>query len=221
MKDYDCDEESDSEEHCTIEIAPPVEDCTAMTDCDSDKSVNEVTCNPDHLPWCILFYEVIANKKKNKSVAATFPDKTNDNAPRNPKCTKKSRKNPLPVWNNRIPDEYNGIIPDFHNNNFTKQRVLDPIQCLNRFWTEESFENICYQRKLYALQKSLPSECITPDNLRVFLALTCYLVTTYFITDECTGKLQMTAIIPWLRSQWGGIHSITLCVFYILPITWK
>ena len=65
MKDYDCDEESHSEERCTVEIAPPIEDCTAMTDCDSDKSYNEVTCNPDHLPPCILLSEVIANKKKN------------------------------------------------------------------------------------------------------------------------------------------------------------
>ena len=36
MKDYDCDEESHSEERCTVEIAPPIENCTAMTDCDSD-----------------------------------------------------------------------------------------------------------------------------------------------------------------------------------------
>ena len=43
MKDYDCDEESHSEERCTVEIAPPIENCTAMTDCDSDKSYNEVT----------------------------------------------------------------------------------------------------------------------------------------------------------------------------------
>ena len=65
MKDYDCDKESDSEIRCTVEIVPPIEDCNAMTDCDSDESYNEVTCNPDHLHRCILLSEVIANKKKN------------------------------------------------------------------------------------------------------------------------------------------------------------
>ena len=30
-------------------IEPPNEEPTAITDCDSDKSDDEVTCNPDHL----------------------------------------------------------------------------------------------------------------------------------------------------------------------------
>ena len=98
-----------------------------------------MTQNPYYLPRCILLFEVIANKKKNASVAATLSNKTNDNAPQNPKCTNKFRKNPLPAWNNSLSDEYNCIIPDFQINNFTKQGVLDPIQCLNKLWTEEFF----------------------------------------------------------------------------------
>ena len=31
-------------------IEPPIEEPTAITDCDSDKSDDEVTCNPDQLP---------------------------------------------------------------------------------------------------------------------------------------------------------------------------
>ena len=33
----------------TATIEPPIEEPTAITDCDSDKSDDEVTCNPDHL----------------------------------------------------------------------------------------------------------------------------------------------------------------------------
>ena len=46
--------ESDSEDNTgdrvTVTIEPPNEEPTAITDCDSDKSDDEVTCNPDHLP---------------------------------------------------------------------------------------------------------------------------------------------------------------------------
>ena len=138
------------------------------------QSYNEVTQNPYYLPRCILLFEVIANKKKNASVAATLSNKTNDNAPQNPKCTNKFRKNPLPAWNNSLSDEYNCIIPDFQINNFTKQGVLDPIQCLNKLWTEEFFliyvirVNFTLCRSLYHPNVSLRIICV------YFLALSSF-----------------------------------------------
>ncbi|CAB4062178.1 unnamed protein product [Lepeophtheirus salmonis] len=37
-----------------LRITPPKEQPDALTDCDTDESDNEVTCNPDHIPRRIL-----------------------------------------------------------------------------------------------------------------------------------------------------------------------
>lgn len=56
---HDILEELDHEA-ITVAINPPHEDGAADTDCDSDASDDEVTCNPDHPPRRILSSEVVS-----------------------------------------------------------------------------------------------------------------------------------------------------------------
>ena len=56
------------------------------------------------------------------------------------------------------------------------------------FWIDEWKENICCQSILYASQKSLPSECISPENIRLFLANLLYSKYFKLCIDICTEK---------------------------------
>ena len=48
------DSEDDTGDGVTLTIEPPIEDPTAMTVCYFEKSEDEVTCNPYHLPHRIF-----------------------------------------------------------------------------------------------------------------------------------------------------------------------
>lgn len=80
----------------TVAINPPHEEPDANTDCDSDASDDEVTCNPDHLPRRILSAEVnsIANKEpleENKDINHDLKSPSTSAEP-SEKCQKHTRK---------------------------------------------------------------------------------------------------------------------------------
>ena len=55
--------------------------------------------------------------------------------------------------------------------NDLKRRNISIGKCLDEFWTEEWINGICKQSIIYAEQKSLDHDNITPDNIRVFLCI--------------------------------------------------
>ena len=58
--------DDDSDFEINVAIEPPIEEATADTDCDSDASDSEVTCNPNHLPKRILLSEVLPDKREDQ-----------------------------------------------------------------------------------------------------------------------------------------------------------
>ena len=170
MKSHDIEDDSEPNNNVAISIVPPVEDPNALTDCDSDESDDEVTCNPDHLPSRILLTNVITMEKSNETELQNDSEHEPVQAPKTSK-TKSSQKKYVPVWKKVMQKKYANEIPVFEKVNSETVILTDPVQCLNKFWTDEFIESICYQSKVYAIQKSLPSECMTPENLRVFFAI--------------------------------------------------
>ncbi|KAK4292665.1 hypothetical protein Pmani_034582 [Petrolisthes manimaculis] len=67
-------------------------------------------------------------------------------------------------------------VPDYvqhQNNELTKLKedIKNPEDCTKLFWTDEWIEELCEQSKLYASQKSLPSDHVTPEKLKVFITI--------------------------------------------------
>lgn len=99
------DDESDMNNTCyAFGIAPPIEDSNAMTDCDSDQSDGEVTCDPDHLPRRILLTEVLPTNEDTETDKDVAENEA-ENAPLPSTRTKKSQKKPLPVWKKKYAKE--------------------------------------------------------------------------------------------------------------------
>ena len=82
---YDSLMEEDADDDETVAIKPPYEEPNAMTDCDSDNSDDEVSCNPDHLPKRILQSNILDNAVEISKDAAQ-PSTSGGPAPK--KCKK-------------------------------------------------------------------------------------------------------------------------------------
>ena len=223
-----------------VTIVPPYEEPGADTDCDSDASDDEVTCNPDHLPRRILSTDVIISspKKVTEDIdedplqeathsstsqqescevslhcrsktdpGVSHPESTTpqrrvssrqkaqeicvspqqdsflqqgkiSNISRKRACTtKNSQKKKKTNYNwhqNKIRVETK--VPDFvqppdADLNQLKQTIKNPVDCINLFLTNEWIGEICEQSTLYAQQRSLPCNSITPENVRTFLSI--------------------------------------------------
>ncbi|KAK4302449.1 hypothetical protein Pmani_025471 [Petrolisthes manimaculis] len=113
------------QETVRVAINPPHEEPDANTDCDSDASDDEVTCNPDHLPRRILSAEV-------NSIANEEPLEENED---------------------------------------TNHDLESPSTSAEPTKKHEWIEELCEQSKLYASQKSLPSDHVTPEKLKVFITV--------------------------------------------------
>ena len=48
---------------------------------------------------------------------------------------------------------------------------LNPIEIISQYWTDNFINLLCSQSKIYAQQHALQSEKVTPDNMKVFLAI--------------------------------------------------
>ncbi|XP_068240322.1 piggyBac transposable element-derived protein 3-like [Palaemon carinicauda] len=170
---YDLLDELDNEE-VDISVNPPLEDPDADTDQDSDASDDEVTCNPDHLPRRILATDVaidIARHVENDS------EKTNDEEflPSTSKEPAKKRQRKGFEWH-RNKMRVNNAVPDFVQQpneeiDKLKEKVNNPVDCINLFWTEQWIEELCHQSTIYAEQKSLSKDHITPQNMKIFLSV--------------------------------------------------
>jgi len=151
-------EETDNESDFKINVAiePPIEETTADTDCDSDASDSKVTCNPNHLPRRILLSEVLTDKREDQMPS-----------PDGKQRKKKLRKENV-VWHR---DETKVIdsVGDYDMPSEEQQVVNESIlECIGHFWTDDWLKIICEQSRVYAHQKSLQSDVMTVDNLRVF-----------------------------------------------------
>ena len=141
LKEDDSDEESHTDRRCAVGIAPPIEDANAMTDCDSDQSDDEVACDPDHLPRRILLTEVLTTEKDKDTEEEIVSEKETENESMTSKITNASRKKPLPIWKDSIPNKYANVVPDYTKCFSEDLEIIDPVQCLNKFWTEEKIGN--------------------------------------------------------------------------------
>lgn len=193
------DEEVDN---LNIAISPPIENAHVNTDCDSDKSDDENTCNPDHLPRRILLASVIPNTGEDRVDNRNdynIPDSqpSTSTAPSRVTATKKSMKNvsskkrkPQSAASRPSPSKIRKTDYSWHKNKVRakssipsrnsisspnldekKNVIKNPLDSINEFWTPEWIEDLCYQSKQYALQKSYPCDQVTPNNMRVFLSI--------------------------------------------------
>ncbi|KAK3882653.1 hypothetical protein Pcinc_001907 [Petrolisthes cinctipes] len=142
------------QETVTVAINPPHEEPDVNTDCDSDASDDEVTCNPDHLPRRILSAEV-------NSIANEEPLEENEDTNQDLESPSTSAEPPKKHY------------VQHPNNELTKLKedIKNPVDCIKLFWTDEWIEELCEQSKLYASQKSLPSDHVTPEKLKVFITV--------------------------------------------------
>ncbi|KAK4292663.1 hypothetical protein Pmani_034580 [Petrolisthes manimaculis] len=158
------------QETVTVAINPPHEEPDANTDCDSDASDDEVTCNPDHLSLRILSAEVnsIANEEPLEENEDTNHDLESPSTSAEPPKKRKKRTRKYEWHQNKI--RVMNTVPDYvqhQNNELTKLKE----DCTKLFWTDEWIEELCEQSKLYASQKSLPSDHVTPEKLKVFITI--------------------------------------------------
>ncbi|XP_068245384.1 piggyBac transposable element-derived protein 3-like [Palaemon carinicauda] len=52
-----------------------------------------------------------------------------------------------------------------------KEKVNNPVDCINLFWTEQWIEELCHHSTIYAEQKLLSKDHITPQNMKIFLSI--------------------------------------------------
>lgn len=164
---HDILEELDREA-TTVAINPPHEDGAADTDCDSDASDDEVTCNPDHLPRRVLSSEVVSIAKiVQEDVMNYEPDAPSTSS--QPPGKRRKKYN----WHNNN-TRVKTTVPDYiqkQNDDLMKlqEEVKNPEDCIRLFWTDKWIDEVCEQSKLYAAQKSLSSDNVTKENLILFM----------------------------------------------------
>ena len=154
-------EETDDDSNFEINVAiePPIEEATADTDCDSDASDSEVTYNPNHLPRRILLFEVLPDKREDQMPS-----------PDGQQRKKKLRKEKV-VWH-RDETKVTDSVGDYDMQTEEQQVVNESIsECIEHFRTDDWLKFICEQSRVYAHQKSLQSDVMTADNLRVFFGI--------------------------------------------------
>ena len=78
---------SDDEETELYAIEPPIEQANADTDCDSDASDDEVSCNPDNLPRRILLTNTITSPEDVDIIESEPPQSSN-----------KRRRKEVTIW---------------------------------------------------------------------------------------------------------------------------
>ena len=165
---HDILEELDHEA-TTVSINPPHEDGAADTDCDSDASDDEVTCNPDHLPRRILTSEVVF------VAASDQEDDTNDESATPSTSSQppgKRRKRNYNWHNNSI--RAKPTVPGYvekQNDDLMKlkEEIKNPEDCIRLFWTDKWIDELCEQSKLYAAQNSFSSDNVTEENMISFM----------------------------------------------------
>ena len=151
--------DDDSDFEINVAIEPPIEEATAGTDCDSDASASEVTCNPNHLPRRILLSEVLPDKREDQMPS-----------PDGQQRKKKLRKEKV-VWH-RDETKVTDSVGDYDMQTEEQQVVNESfLECIGHFWTDDWLKFICEQSRVYAHQKSLQSDVMTADNLRVFFGI--------------------------------------------------
>ena len=151
--------DNDSDFEINVAIKPPIEEATADTDCDSDASDSEVTCNPNHLPRRILLSKVLPDKREDQMPS-----------PDGQQRKKKLRKEKV-VWH-RDETKVTDSVGDYDMQTEEQQVVNESIlECIGHFWTDDCLKFICEQSRVYAHQKSLQSDIMTADNLRVFFGI--------------------------------------------------
>lgn len=165
---HDILEEFDRESS-TVAINPPHEDGAGDTDCDSDASDDEVTCNPDHLPRRILSSEVV-------SIAPIVQEDNMNDEPDAPSTSSqppgKRRKKNYNWHNNstRVKTTVPGYVQKQNDDLMKlKEEIKNPEDCIRLFWTDKWIDEVCEQSKLYAAQKSLSSGNVTQENLILFM----------------------------------------------------
>ena len=156
------DEEASDDEIFAIE--PPIENANADTDCDSDGSDDEVSCNPDHLPRRILLANTIpASEQETPDVVET----------ESPQPSSKRRRKEATIWHKDISKvvdsvrDYEALSTDASDEEGTE----NILQHIGHYWTDEWLDYVCEQSILYAEQKSLQHDCVSRDNLRVFFGI--------------------------------------------------
>lgn len=157
-------EESDDESEI-FAIEPPIENANADTDCDSDCTDDEVTCNPDHLPRRIL----LSNTVHLSEQVTTDEIGSKSLQP----STSKRRRKETTIWHKDITNvddpviDYEGLSSD-DSNEEDEENILKQIE---HYWTNEWLDYVCEQSKLYAEQKSMQHDCVSRNNLRVFFGI--------------------------------------------------
>ena len=79
---------SDDEETKLYAIEPPIEQANADTDCDSNASDDEVSCNPDNLPRRILLANTIPSPEEDVDIIESEP----------PQSSNKRRRKEVTIW---------------------------------------------------------------------------------------------------------------------------
>ena len=151
----------ENEDNCnvTVAIEPPIEEATADTDCDSDASDNEVSCNPDHLPRRILLANILPSN-------AVVAQPSTEVGP----AKKKLRKEKI-IWH-KDKAKVTNIVGDYQEVFQEEIRISENVlECIDKFWTDEWLDFICEHSKMYGHQKSLNTDCINKNNLRVFFGI--------------------------------------------------
>ena len=157
IQDY-LQELDDDTELVDVAIEPPLESAEADTDCDSDKSDDEVGCDPDHLPRRVL---------RSHATISSLEPQTEDSVAPAPKRRKKSTF----VWHkdeNKLEEPAPNYECTVDINTAINETV---VEAMSNYWTDEWIGDICRQSIIYAQQKSLPYDQVNPENFKVFLSI--------------------------------------------------